>query len=630
MSLRLKLTLAIATLVALYAVCDGLVREHVILPSFGALEQREARRDLARVVHTLHGELEHLDQLAHDWSQWDDTYHYLLDGNGEFEAENLTQEGLENTSLHLIYLVAADGTVRTSYARADEQGRPLLELAEFPSGRLPAGHMLLELTDGAQNRRGFLSTPLGLAFYCARAVLPTDGEGQPSGALLMLRLLDRARVAELVEQTQVQFTLDQLALAPAGDRTLEQRAAQVAAAGDGGLFEVQGELATCSGVLRGADSAPLALVRTELPRTIWSEGRATLGYATVSMLVAALFVLFGTLLLLQRVVVTPLRVLSQHAVRIGEGGQLGQRLAFRRRDELGILADELDAMVERLSESRGRLVRTAHQAGMSEVASEVLHDVGNVLNSAKVSAEQIASRLNSLPLDDVGRVAQLLDQEPPQLARFLSEDPRGRQVPGYLRALGSALASEQKTLSAECRSLGESLEHMRVLVDQQQAHATGIQLRETVVLAEQVELALRISRDARDGEIEFVRSFEALEPLALSKHRLLQILVNLLKNARQAVHAAPAGPKRIELVIVGGAAPRIEVRDSGVGIAPADLTRIFAHGFTTKAEGHGFGLHGSANAAREMGGALRVESAGIGRGACFILELGPQVYTEAA
>ena len=121
--------------------------------------------------------------------------------------------------------------------------------------------------------------------------------------------------------------------------------------------------------------------------------------------------------------------------------------------------------------------------------------------------------------------------------------------------------------------------------------------------------------------IEVVRDIAGdLPPLVTDRHKVLQILVNLVNNARQAVKEAPMR----RLVVRAAATSQrvaISVIDTGVGIAPEHVDRVFQHGFTTKPDGHGFGLHASANAARQLGGALSASSAGLGAGATFRLEL---------
>ena len=110
------------------------------------------------------------------------------------------------------------------------------------------------------------------------------------------------------------------------------------------------------------------------------------------------------------------------------------------------------------------------------------------------------------------------------------------------------------------------------------------------------------------------------------KHKVLQILVNLLRNAKHALEEGGGGDKRLKLRvgINGERRVKISVSDNGVGIAPEHLSRIFEHGFTTRKEGHGFGLHSGALAAREMGGSLGAHSAGPGQGATFTLEFPAQ------
>ena len=125
------------------------------------------------------------------------------------------------------------------------------------------------------------------------------------------------------------------------------------------------------------------------------------------------------------------------------------------------------------------------------------------------------------------------------------------------------------------------------------------------------------------GDIQVVRNFEALTPTSLDKHKILQILINVISNAKYAVSESTRRDKQITVRIGTDANRRvtIAVADNGIGIAQENLARIFAHGFTTKKDGHGFGLHSGALAAKEMGGCLTVHSEGLGHGATFTLEL---------
>jgi signal transduction histidine kinase len=122
--------------------------------------------------------------------------------------------------------------------------------------------------------------------------------------------------------------------------------------------------------------------------------------------------------------------------------------------------------------------------------------------------------------------------------------------------------------------------------------------------------------------VEVVREFENVPPMNVDKHKLLQILVNLVRNAKYACQESERVDKQMTVRVANGDGRiKISVIDNGVGIPPENLTRIFNHGFTTRKDGHGFGLHSGALAAKEIGGSLNVHSDGPGQGAAFTLEL---------
>ena len=140
-----------------------------------------------------------------------------------------------------------------------------------------------------------------------------------------------------------------------------------------------------------------------------------------------------------------------------------------------------------------------------------------------------------------------------------------------------------------------------------------------------VEDALRMNAAAFDRHgIDLVREFaENLPSARVDRHKVLQILINLLRNAKHAMDATVDRTKRLVVRVGLGTSGtvKITVIDNGVGIPAEHLNKIFNHGFTTKKDGHGFGLHSGANAAKEMGGCLTAQSDGPGRGAEFNLEL---------
>jgi PAS domain S-box-containing protein len=270
-----------------------------------------------------------------------------------------------------------------------------------------------------------------------------------------------------------------------------------------------------------------------------------------------------------------------------------------------------------------QLVDASRQAGMAEVATSVLHNVGNVLNSVNVSVALLRQGLERSRIDFVSKVAGLLAEHSPDLAEFLNNDAKGKSLPGYLLDLGDALRQEKTTFQAELESLAVNVEHIKVIVSMQQSLAKPGGLVEELEPKELVEGALQINGASlqRHG-VQVAREFNAVPKVQADRTKVVQILVNLVTNARKALEQNKRDQRALRLGIRAGASSvQISVTDNGVGIAPENLTRIFAHGFTTRKDGHGFGLHSSALAAKEMGGSLSVQSEGPGKGATFTLEL---------
>jgi signal transduction histidine kinase len=244
-----------------------------------------------------------------------------------------------------------------------------------------------------------------------------------------------------------------------------------------------------------------------------------------------------------------------------------------------------------------------------------------------VSAAVALNKVKDSEVSSLLKVGEMLQTNQENLPAFLTADEHGKHLPGFLIELSDCLCKEHKGLLDELQSLTTGLDHIKEIVAAQQQHAKSGSVREKISPADIFERAVTMDLGvSADQNLEIVRDFQEVTPVALDKHKLLQILINLLSNAKKAVIASSNPRKRIILSTMKiedgeNSFVRFEVRDNGVGIRPEDLTKIFAHGFTTREEGHGFGLHSAANAAREMGGNLAVASDGPGLGATFTLDL---------
>jgi PAS domain S-box-containing protein len=292
----------------------------------------------------------------------------------------------------------------------------------------------------------------------------------------------------------------------------------------------------------------------------------------------------------------------------------------------GIVTDVTERKLAQaeLDASQKQLMESSRRAGMAEIATNVLHNVGNILNSVAVSAGMVRGALRTSRAKGLRQAVEMMDKHAGRLGDFLASDDKGRLLPGYLRDISHALQHEQEQMIAELEHLGQGIDHVRDVVTMQQSYARRAGTVAPVRINDLVEDAVRINEQklARD-KVMIVRELGAVPKAQLDRARVLQILVNLIGNASDALRESPPEARSITVRADTGAGDRLRlsVQDEGEGISDVNLTRIFAHGFTTRKHGHGFGLHSCAQAAAEMNGTLAVHSEGPGRGATFTLEL---------
>ncbi len=296
---------------------------------------------------------------------------------------------------------------------------------------------------------------------------------------------------------------------------------------------------------------------------------------------------------------------------------------------LQTLADYCSGAFERIwAEEKVRtlnrqLVETSRLAGMAEVGTSVLHNVGNVLNSVNVSSAVIAEKIRKSKVASLGKAVALMQEHKSDLGNFLANDPKGKELPAYLATLSNRLIEEQTQVLQEVTQLCSYIDHIKEIVAMQQNYARVSGLTETLNAVDLVEDALRLNEGAiARHKVTVVRDFKEPVQITVDKHKVLQILVNLIRNAKYALDDGNP-PEKLMTVRVGADAKRLRIAiiDNGIGIPAENLVRIFGHGFTTRKDGHGFGLHSGALTAKELGGSLTVQSEGWNKGAAFTLEI---------
>lgn len=327
-----------------------------------------------------------------------------------------------------------------------------------------------------------------------------------------------------------------------------------------------------------------------------------------------------------------------------KNGNMDISINSRKKDEFGRLmssflemADQLKTTIDdlkheiirrkekeqQLHETQSTLVRASHQAGMSEVATDVLHNVGNVLSSINVATTLINERVEQSEISNIEKVSEMIQEHMEDLGAFFTEDPKGKHVPSYLTKALGIICKEREDVIEKLKDLTHDVSHVKSIIQMQQEYTKTVKVEILTTIEAVIEDAIRINWAGLERhEIQLVRDFEDIGEIYIDKQRVIQILVNLIGNAKYALDKNDTSNRIMTLrSYKNDDKLRIEVQDNGIGISKENLVKIFQHGFTTKKHGHGFGLHSGALAAKELNGTLTADSDGEGCGSTFALEI---------
>ena len=630
MSIRLQMALLLIALSTVFLGTTWMMHALVMAPAFTKLEQDAAHTDAERCVEAIRNDIENLSNLANDWGAWDDTWRYVQGQNPSFVETNLMDETFTNTSTEFLCVLDRNNDVVWAdcfdpVASVHHDETELLALVKSPQN----GLCRFENNDASVS--GIVLTELGPMLIASRPVIPTNREGEIMGTLIVGRFLNDARQRSLSERTHLPLQIWPVT-SPDIPAQIRMRMDELLRDKSMKSPHLWTEPETIKAVRMMADISgdPAIVLNITVARDISVRGQAAATTAMLCSLTGALLMMLGTGFVLRRRVVEPLQTMATHATRVGIEDDLGARLNSERTDEIGILARSFDHMVAHLAEARRKTEESAHRAGMAEIASEVLHNVGNAVNTANCCAEVISDRLNHSRLSGLEKAASLLSEQAPNAAQFFSEDPRGPKLISYLVTLTAALQKEQVENLSELQRLQETIRHIRDAIASQQSHARKSDFRQRVDLRALLNETLLVNEALqKQCGITVTIDMPDLPLLELNRSRVAQVLVNLEKNAILSMQSVPRKGHELTLnvAILKSDVLQIEIRDTGTGFTPEIHERLFGQGFTTRKEGSGLGLHYCVNVIREMGGDITAYSDGPGTGARFTITI-PRAVPE--
>ena len=622
-SLPVKATLLIVGLFVGFGAVQFGVQKIILYPSFVTLEQREAEKNVARALDALRRELELLGPQVTDWATWDETYAFVQDHNPAYVDANLNAEALENLRINYLAFVDASGTAVWQLAIGLE-GQGTLAPHELGFAHFAGDDPLVQLgqpgnrasADRAHAVTGVRASPRGPVLVAAQPIFKTSGEGPARGVVIMARLLDATAVAQIAEQANVD-----LALLPVAKNSVARpaNAASSAVRHDRATYTVTDAIASGITTVFDFKAVPIFQLQVDTPRSISAQGRRTLEFANRSLTIAGSVILLAVLTMFKITVFSPIARLTAHAAHVGKSGDLDARINSQREDEIGVLGREFDAMVARLGDTRALLLEQSYKAGIAELASGVLHNIGNAVTPLRIKLSGLISDLRQAPHEEVAMAnAELAD---PQL-----DAQRRADLEQFMALAATELtALTQHATDRLSAALGHVDQVQQILADQQRfAHAERV--IEDLNVARLIKdcVALLPPNLVDKTSIALAPGLEAAPLVRSSRAVLSQILSNLLINAAEAI-VATGVPGRIQisakLVDQAESALCIEIVDEGIGIEAELLPRLFEAGVSTKNRGSGMGLHWSSNTIAALGGRLSAASDGPGCGARITLVL---------
>jgi len=611
--IRSKVIALIGAIFVILGLAQVLVEKLVIMPSFAELERADAATAMRRINYSLERTLGEVATSATDWGNWSDTYRFVQDHNSAFIAANISDLALRQLNINALVIVNENGEVVQARDLDLQTERPLgLNLTAYPA--LPSDFPWRANLPRGVAARGLLNTNRGTVLLAAAPILDGNGHGPPRGMVIFGRLLTAAVVEGIGSQAQASLAL----LAP------------VAGAPPEGLLETDATTRVYQ-TFNDLYGWPVMRLEVDVPRRITAQGRMAVRYASSGLLAAAVIVLILLVVVLNRAVLRPLALVTRHAVALGQDKDLTTRLDLKRKDEFGVLAREFDRMVERVAESRTRLVDQSYGAGFAELARGVLHNLGNAMTPIGVRLATLYDRLRTAPAEDAEQaVAELQDGKvDPQRRADLEEFLRlaSRDMAGTVRAAREDVAVITRQTTVIQTTLAEQMRATR------NEHVIE-PVRLTELLAQSLEIVPDVCRQRLT--IDSDETLRRLGVVRVARTVLRLILQNLIINAADAIRDAgkDKGTLRVSAEIVRDADRQqlhLQCADDGVGIPAQNLERVFEKGFSTKPPetNHGIGLHWCANAIGALGGRIWAASDGPGRGASLHL-LVPLAARETA
>lgn len=634
--------------------------------NFLELEKQVMNKNIKRVSQALDVAISAVSIFNTDWAVWDLAHRYMADKSPEFTGENISLETFKNSGLRLILYVTLDNKIKASFA-VNPESTQFIPYTGYIDQYICKNCTLVNHKLPDDKLKGLIGFDDKIMLVASHGITSTDKTKDINGFMISGIFFTANVLNKLAETTELNLKLYFRA-----DLSKNQQANNVFqdlvnTNQTSMIINHNKQIASAYLMLNDINQKPIGMLQIIMKRDIFISGQRALKYFLLSFIIAA--IVFGLLIAgaLHHFILKRVENLNTQIKKISRNKDYSLRITSTVQDEITSVANHINEMIktiqksqtdlnnqiQQLSQSKielqalnqslvheikkreeaenemsilnDKLIIASRKAGMADAVSSILHNVGNVFNSINVSIDLISDQLSKQQFAKLFHLRTILESHLNDLNNYLMNDENGKILPAYLVDLLAQIEHIYHAMETESASLVESVKHAKDVLNIQRSNSVDSVIQEKIQADDLLRIGFKMCGDAFDNTgIEITQNIQTKSPIISDKSKLLQILVNLLLNARDSVTQSPITPKKIEVIVNSDEIEQqlsIIIIDNGVGINAENIHRIFSLGFTTKINGHGFGLHSSALAAKELGGMLTVSSGGEGKGASFQLIL---------
>ncbi len=624
MSLSRKVSIIVVLVFLVSGLLSFGIQQLFIMPSFITLEKETAVKNAERVMGAIDRELGQITPLVSDWAIWTDTYNFVKGQNPTYVESNL-DDGATLDGMSMTFLGIYDTNGKSLWNQAiNPETAELIDLEELTATRLPIDHPLLQHKKLDSEISGIYPTNVAPLMIVAKPILTNSGEGPIAGTLMMGRFLDETAIEQIGELTKLSIAAE-TATATGKKDTSNQIGIGIA---NHGLVHTDLEMVETTNswqvqnTIADIYNNPILILQVDTPRDISKKGAAAVSQSLLVLAATGMLVMLVLWKLLQQAILRPISKLTDHALLLGKDDNLQARLDLKRNDEVGVLAHTFDQMVDRLADTRRRLIDQSYHSGIAEMASGVLHNIGNAITPLNIRLSTLQQELRTAPLAEMDQAAAELEDPttPPE---------RRADLVQFVELAGGEMVNLIKSSKEEVEISIQQVAQVQEILTDQQRFSRSARVIEPVDMAAVIkDMAAGLSPELKDAlHIEVTSSVAEIGEVAGSRAALQQVVTNLLINAAESVKAAGTEPGNVTVTAEqeeyqGQSMVGLRFADNGLGIDPNHQERLFERGFTTKnREGSGYGLHWSANTVQALGGIISAENNETGNGACLHLLL---------